>query len=188
MKPLTSRQLRLLSKKLSYILRHQPQSIGLKLDEYGWANVEELLQNLQAQQTTVTWEALQEVVSKNNKKRFAFNGDKTKIRASQGHSIPIKLGYEPLEPPEILFHGTAQKYLDAILTEGLQKQNRHHVHLSSDIETAQNVGKRHGKVVILEVQSRKMYHNGMLFFQSENGVWLTDTVPIIYFKILKNSI
>jgi len=184
MKSLTSQQLRHLSKKLSYILRHQPQSIGLKLDEYGWANVKELLQKLQKHQTKITWDDLEEVVSKNNKQRFAFNEDKTRIRASQGHSIPIKLGYESIEPPEILFHGTAQKYLNSILKEGLEKRNRHHVHLSVDIETAQNVGKRHGKVVILEIQSNKMYHDGMRFFCSENGVWLTNFVPTNYLKVL----
>lgn len=165
-----------LSKFISYVLRHNPQILNLTMDEQGWVSVAELLENL----NDVSMEMLENVVAENNKKRFAFNADKTKIRASQGHSIPIDLAYSPVEPPDFLFHGTAVQNIDSIKKSGIVKGSRHHVHLSLDEETAKSVGKRHGKPVILTVSAKKMYKAGHEFFVSENGVWLTDFVPIAF--------
>jgi putative RNA 2'-phosphotransferase len=123
---------------------------------------------------------LQQVVEYNDKKRFAFNEDGTKIRASQGHSLEVELDYQPQKPPAVLFHGTTERFLDAILEQGLQKRRRHHVHLSPDVETAANVGRRHGKPVVLAVQAARMHAEGHLFFCSANGVWLTEAVPPKY--------
>lgn len=174
---LDEKQIKRISKFLSLILRHQPQKINLSLDEYGWANVGELLEKSAAFGVSFTKENLDEVVATNNKKRFAFNADCSKIRASQGHSIPIKLGYEAIEPPTFLYHGTATRFVNSIKAEGLTKQNRHHVHLSADKDTAKNVGSRHGKPVVLIVRAQAMQAAGHAFFMSENKVWLTDAVP-----------
>lgn len=171
-----------ISKFLSLVLRHQPEIIGLNLDENGWAETQTLLEKLAKNNRKIDLQTLEEVVVSNDKKRFAFNADKTKIRASQGHSIHINLGYVPLEPPEILFHGTATRFLDSIKKQGLLKGNRHHVHLSKDVETARSVGSRHGKVVVLKVKALEMYQGGFEFFVSENQVWLTDFVPVEYLE------
>lgn len=171
-----------ISKFLSLVLRHQPEIIGLNLDENGWAETQTLLEKLAKNNRKIDLQTLEEVVVSNDKKRFAFNADKTKIRASQGHSIHINLGYVPLEPPEILFHGTATQFLDSIKKQGLLKGNRHHVHLSKDVETARSVGSRHGKVVVLKVKALEMYQGGFEFFVSENQVWLTDFVPVEYLE------
>jgi putative RNA 2'-phosphotransferase len=161
------------SKFLSYVLRHNPQVLNLTMDEQGWVSVTELLENL----NDVSMEMLEGVVAENNKNRFAFNDDKTRIRANQGHSIKIDLAYSPIEPPEFLFHGTAIQNIDSIKKSGIVKGNRHHVHLSLDKETATNVGKRHGKPVILIIQSKQMHEAGHQFFVSENNVWLTEFIP-----------
>jgi len=166
-----------LSKFLSLVLRHQPELIGIVLDEQGWVPVSELRRKAAAYGNPFSAEDLDYVVETNSKKRFAFSGDKRKIRASQGHSIAIHLGYEPQTPPEILYHGTATHFVESILKSGLGKQQRTHVHLSADPETAGKVGQRHGKPVIFEVAAGQMYQAGHLFYFSENGVWLTDTVP-----------
>ena len=169
-----------LSKFLSYVLRHQPGSIGLTLDAQGWAAVDELLAAAARHGDAITREELDEVVETNDKKRFAVSEDGTRIRASQGHSVEIELGYRPVTPPEVLYHGTTPKFLEAIRRDGLKRMNRHHVHLSSDRETATNVGSRRGKPVILEVATGEMARAGKLFYLSENGVWLTDDVPPAY--------
>lgn len=170
-----------LSKFLSYVLRHNPDKLELTLDNQGWVSVEELLSKL----NNVSMETLEYVVANNNKKRFAFNEDKTKIRANQGHSIKIDLAYSPIEPPELLYHGTATKNIESIQKSGIIKGSRHHVHLSVDIETAKDVGKRHGKPVILNIKSKEMYKAGYEFFLSENGVWLTDFVPVEFIEFSK---
>ena len=121
------------------------------------------------------------------KQRFSINEDGTKIRANQGHSISVDLDYIPTIPPDILYHGTAERFLSSILSLGLVKGNRHHVHLSSDCLTAQKVGSRHGKSVILKILSLKMHEEEYQFFQSKNGVWLTDRVPIAYLKVLNQE-
>jgi putative RNA 2'-phosphotransferase len=180
----TENQRAKISKKLSYVLRHAPESIGLTLDNQGWANVKDLMikieipLSLPAGQAGI--EALVEVVETNEKKRFAFNDDMTLIRASQGHSIDIDLAYQPTTPPDFLFHGTATRFIESIQKEGLLKGSRHHVHLSLDESTAQKVGMRHGKPIILTIKSKDMYEAGHLFYVSENDVWLTEHVPVAF--------
>jgi putative RNA 2'-phosphotransferase len=171
---MTEQQRTKISKRLSYILRHAPESVGLKLDENGWASVHDLMSKFGM---PLSIEDLNEVVETNEKKRFAFNDDLTKIRASQGHSIEIDLAYQPTTPPEFLFHGTATRFIESIKKDGLLKGSRHHVHLSLDETTARKVGARHGSPVILTLKSKEMYEAGYVFYVSENDVWLTEHVP-----------
>jgi putative RNA 2'-phosphotransferase len=173
------------SKFLSLVLRHNPEIIGIKLDDGGWANVETLLIKMNKSGKKIDFDTLDFVVKNNNKKRFAFNEDKTKIRASQGHSIKIDLGYDPQTPPEFLYHGSAEKFVGSILKIGIQKKGRHHVHLSADIKTAVDVGKRHGKPVVFEISAQNMQKQDFLFYISENKVWLTDIVPAEFIKIIE---
>jgi putative RNA 2'-phosphotransferase len=168
------------SKFLSLILRHSPETIGLQLDQNGWADVDELMSKSSVHFTS---EELEEVVETNDKQRFAFNADHTKIRASQGHSIDIDLALQPQQPPEFLFHGTVAKFLEAIKKDGLQKMSRQHLHLSHDRQTAEKVGSRRGIPVILNISSGQMHRDGILFFLSDNGVWLTDHVPAQYIDL-----
>ena len=172
-----------ISKLLSKILRHQPDLIDIKLDENGWVEVSTLLQNLEKYQTQISFEQLKEVVDTNSKKRFSFNEDFSKIRANQGHSVEVDLALQAQTPPDILYHGTVEKNLDSIFEKGLSKMNRHHVHLSADTETAQKVGMRHGKPIILKIESKKMYDQGYVFYLSENQVWLTDSVPSEFIRL-----
>jgi putative RNA 2'-phosphotransferase len=165
------------SKFLSLVLRHEPQRIGLQLDPAGWVDVDVLLAACRNHGTLIEREELDEVVATSEKKRFAFSDDCRRIRASQGHSIEVSLGYTPKTPPPRLFHGTATRFLDSIRAEGLTKRERHHVHLSADAETAHRVGQRHGKPAVLIVMADAMHAVGHAFFLSENGVWLTDEVP-----------
>lgn len=167
-----------ISKFLSLVLRHQPQKIGLIIDENGWVNVDELLNKLNQYHWQIDRQILEEIVKTNDKQRFAFDETKEKIRASQGHSIDVDLGLLPIEPPEILYHGTADKYILSIQKEGLKSQSRQHVHLSENIETATKVGQRHGKVIVLQIKAKEMYKNGFFFYLSANNVWLCDSVPI----------
>jgi len=165
-------------KFLSLILRHDPAMIGLTLDRGGWANVDELIKKID-----ISSGVLNEIVESNNKKRYSFNENKTKIRANQGHSIQVDLGLDSVEPPELLYHGTATRFLKGIFEEGLKKMTRQHVHLSLDKDTAINVGKRHGNVIVLKVEAKKMYDDGYAFYVSENGVWLTEEVNSKYLRI-----
>ncbi len=176
------------SKKLSYILRHHPEEFGLQLDEQGWISVALLLEALHHSGTPLSFENLKEVVDTNDKKRFAFDDDFKLIRASQGHSIAIDLGYEAQKPPEILYHGTAASRLKSIGETGLNKQKRHHIHLSINRETAIKVGARHGKAVVLEIKARLMHKEGYVFFLSENEVWLTEKVPVRYIVFPESEI
>ncbi|WP_417799358.1 RNA 2'-phosphotransferase [Tenacibaculum sp.] len=167
-----------ISKFLSLILRHQPEKIGLKLDISGWASVEELLNKSSNNGVSFTKEELDLVVKTNDKQRFSFNEDKTKIRANQGHSLKnVTIVTETKTPPLFLYHGTVAKFIPSIKENGLQKMSRQHVHLSSDLETAKKVGSRRGKPIILTVQSGAMHKKNYEFFLSENGVWLTNLVP-----------
>lgn len=169
------------SKFLSLVLRHQPESIGLTLDDAGWASIPELLAKLAAHGHGITMAELETIVTSNDKQRFSFNADKTCIRANQGHSLQhLALGLAAIEPPEVLYHGTASRFLESILQTGLEKRSRQHVHLSADAETAYNVGIRHGKAVILQVAAGQMQRDGFAFCRSANGVWLTDHVPVRY--------
>ncbi|HEX8021671.1 RNA 2'-phosphotransferase [Mucilaginibacter sp.] len=174
---LTEKETTRLSKFLSLVLRHQPELIGIKLDEQGWVAVDELLQKAGAHGNDITPEVLNHIVGTNAKKRFAFDDTRQKIRASQGHSVDVELGYEPQTPPDVLYHGTGSQSVDAILQTGLEKRSRQHVHLSSELETAIKVGQRHGKSVVLTVAAGEMHHLGHKFYLSENKVWLTDFVP-----------
>jgi len=171
-----------ISKFLSLVLRHKPQTIGIMLDENGWADVNLLLEKLILAGLVVDREILNHIVATNPKKRFAYNDASDKIRASQGHSIDIELGYEPAVPPEILYHGTAIQNVDSIFLTGLEKKNRQHVHLSNDSNTAQTVGQRHGKPFIVDVMAGQMHKYGFIFYLSENKVWLTDNVPPQYLR------
>jgi len=166
------------SKFLSLILRHKPQTIGLKLDAHGWADIDEII--LKSKNIKLNREIIDEVVSKDNKQRFIIEDDK--IRANQGHSIEVDLELKAITPPDILYHGTATRFLESIMKTGLSKQNRQYVHLSKDIKTAIAVGKRHGKVIVLEVDSKRMIRDGYEFYLSENGVWLTKSVPVGYLR------
>ncbi|GAL86272.1 RNA 2'-phosphotransferase [Sporocytophaga myxococcoides] len=171
-----------ISKFLSLVLRHKPETIGINLDRNGWVDTQLLIFKINQHGFNISMEILDYVVDTNNKKRFAFNENKTLIRASQGHSVKIELGYEPQKPPEILYHGSAECFSELILKTGLIKQSRQHVHLSVDVTTAISVGKRHGKPVIFEVVSGEMFAEGFVFYLSENKVWLTEHVPVRYLK------
>ncbi|OED48281.1 RNA 2'-phosphotransferase [Flavobacteriaceae bacterium (ex Bugula neritina AB1)] len=171
-----------ISKFLSLILRHNPDTIGLRLDENGWADVSELITKVSHSKPAFTSKILENVVKSCDKQRFAFNEDKSKIRASQGHSIQVDLEYEAKQPPEFLYHGTVGKFREEIKKKGLLKMSRHHVHLSEELETATKVGARRGVPIILTISSGDMYRKGIQFYQSDNGVWLTDTVAPEYIE------
>jgi putative RNA 2'-phosphotransferase len=179
---ITDKQITQISKFLSLVLRHQPQIIGIQLDPNGWTDVGELIQKVNNYGITFDRETLHHIVATNAKKRFAFNHTLDKIRASQGHSVEVELGYTNQKPPEILFHGTGEKSMQSILNTGLEKRSRQHVHLSSDFETAIKVGQRHGKPFVFKVLAAEMYNDGFQFFISDNGVWLTENVPRKYLK------
>ena len=176
-----------LSKFLSLVLRHKPETIGISLSEQGWVDTKTLIEKMNEYGKQIDLETLSIIVETNNKKRFGFSENKSKIRANQGHSLDIDLGYFQKTPPNILYHGTAQKYIDSIFKSGLEKRNRHQVHLSKEIETAYKVGQRHGKPVILKVLAEQMHEDGFKFFESENKVWLTDNVPIQYLTTNENN-
>lgn len=169
-----------LSKFLSLLLRHNPDAIGLKLDQNGWADVNELIGKSAVKGRKFNLDNLKQVVKNCNKQRYTFNDDYTKIRANQGHSINVDLEFEAQEPPPILYHGTAKHNLNSILKNGIERRNRQYVHLSMDVETATKVGLRHGEVVILKIDTAKMNANGNLFYLSKNNVWLTDFIKPEY--------
>lgn len=160
------------------MLRHQPDAIGLQLDKEGWADLSELIHLANADGRNLTLELVKEVVATNNKKRFVFSEDGKRIRASQGHSVEIELGLEPVTPPDFLYHGTATRFLDSILEKGLIPASRRHVHLSAEQTTALEVGRRHGKPTVIKIRSSEMHSSGHEFFLSDNGVWLTTFVPV----------
>lgn len=169
-----------ISKFMSLVLRHQPGVLGISLDEQGWTSVPQLLLRMQEKGFDITAAVLEHVVTHNSKKRFAFNDDQSLIRASQGHSLDLDLGYAPQQPPGLLYHGTGEQSLASILASGLEKRNRHQVHLSSDRATALQVGQRHGRPVVLLVDAARMDTDGFAFYRSDNGVWLTEAVPAMY--------
>ena len=168
------------SKLLSYVLRHRPDSIGLALDAHGWAEVDELLARLEADGRRVDRALLDRVVAENDKQRFAFSEDGTRIRASQGHSITVDLQLRAAEPPPVLYHGTASRFMKSIAATGLRAGSRQHVHLSADVRTATRVGARHGFPVVLAVDALRMRADGIAFYLSDNGVWLTQAVQPKY--------
>jgi putative RNA 2'-phosphotransferase len=168
------------SKFLSLVLRHKPEKIGITLDPKGWVSVSRLLEALEAHGLSLTPDKLREVVGENDKQRFAFSPDGLSIRASQGHSVKVELGYEPSQPPPTLYHGTAKRVLPSIKQQGLLRGSRHHVHLSEQERTAFAVGSRYGRPVILSIASGAMHADGHAFFRAANGVWLTEQVLARY--------
>ncbi|MFT4254763.1 MAG: RNA 2'-phosphotransferase [Caulobacter sp.] len=166
-----------ISKTLSYWLRHAPQEGGLSLDANGWTNVDALLAALAGKRLPADWETLLAVVETNDKQRFELSPDGGRIRARQGHSVSVEGDWTAATPPEVLWHGTVERFLGSILADGLKPMNRHHVHLSADVETARRVGGRRGRPVILEVAAGRLAARGQAFFVTGNGVWLTAGVP-----------
>ena len=171
------------SKFLSFVLRHQPDAIEIQLDSAGWVAVDTLLAQCNAHGRRLSREELQEIVATSPKQRFILSDDGARIRANQGHSVPVNLGYQNAAPPELLFHGTVASRLAAIRADGLRKMSRHAVHLSPDRETARVVGARRGRPVILRVSAGLMHRDGYLFQLSANGVWLTAVVPPSYLAV-----
>lgn len=173
-----------LSKFISLVLRHDPSAAHITLDKHGWADVDKLLAGINDTGRKINRDMLEEIVAADQKRRYSFNQDKTLIRANQGHSILVDVELKEQEPPELLYHGTASRFLDSIEKEGLKPMSRLYVHLSKDIDTAMEVGKRHGSPVVLKVHSGDMYRDGCKFYFSENGVWLTKQVNVTYFELL----
>ena len=172
------------SKFLSLILRHKPEMIGITLDEHGWADVQELIEGVDRfPGQSLDMETLEEIVRTDAKQRYSFNEDHSLIRANQGHSIPVDVELEKRTPPDILWHGTGEKYVASIKERGLIPKTRLYVHLSSDMETAKKVGSRHGKQVVFRVDCREMEQDGYEFFLSANNVWLTKEIPAAYLTI-----
>ena len=172
------------SKFIALILRHKPETIGITLDEHGWANVDELVAGI-AKQQAFDRDRLEEIVRTDSKMRYSFNEDHTLIRANQGHSIPVDVELEEKTPPDILWHGTGEKYVSSIHAQGLIPKSRLYVHLSADYDTAVKVGSRHGKPVVYTVAAGDMQKAGYQFYQSVNGVWLTKRVPAQFLKKIK---
>ena len=177
--------LNVVSKFMCLILRHKPEVIGITLDEHGWANTDELINGIKKKYPKFGRTYLNIIVDTDEKQRYSFNEDKTKIRANQGHSIPVDVELKLTTPPDILYHGTGEKYVKSIEKEGLIPKSRLYVHLSKNKETAYTVGKRHGKPVIYAIAAQAMALDGYEFYLSENGVWLTKEVPCKYMIMTK---
>ena len=173
-------QQKALSKRLSYVLRHRPDSIGIALEENGWVQIRALLSALAKSGASMTPAALEEIVANNDKKRFEVDVAGERIRARQGHSVEVDLGYEAAEPPDVLYHGTAERNIASIRANGIHKAKRHHVHMSVDRELMTAVGARHGKPVVVTVDAAAMQRAGHEFYVTENKVWLIEEVPAEY--------
>lgn len=171
-----------ISKYISKHLRHAPEAIGLTLGDGGWVPIDSLLSAASDNGFPISRDELDEVVRLCAKQRFALDTERQLIRANQGHSVEVDMALEPITPPSLLYHGTATRFLESILASGLLKMSRQHVHLSADVETAIAVGKRHGKPLVLAVDTMSM--SGIAFFRAANGVWLTDHVPPQYLREL----
>lgn len=171
------------SRFLSLLLRHKPETLNLTMDKEGWVDVEELLEKMK-----ISMEELEEIVETNNKKRFGFDEDKTRIKAYQGHSLTdVEVRMKELPPPIPLYHGTGQKNVDKINKGGILKMNRNHVHLSDQVQTATDVGSRHGKPFVFIIDTKRMYEDGIKFYRSDNGVWLTEDIDPKYLMVAKNA-
>lgn len=169
---------------MSLILRHKPEVIGITLDEHGWASVNDLICGIEKNNPGFNMDILEQIVRIDSKQRYSFNDDKSLIRANQGHSVNVDVELKEKEPPEYLYHGTGEKYVKSINQDGLIPKSRLYVHLSKDIKTAENVGKRHGKEIIYRINSGRMYRNGYKFYLSENGIWLTKEAPVKYLEMV----
>ena len=181
---MTDKEITRISKFLSLILRHQPARIGLKLEGAGWVGATDLLEAVNRNGVSLTLDQLKGVVATNDKKRFEFSEDGQRIRASQGHSVEVDLQYESQVPPELLYHGTPERFVESIRATGLNKGQRHHVHLSPDPQTATKVGERRGRPMVLSIRSGEMHRQGHVFYRSANGVWLVDHVPPQFIQIV----
>jgi len=177
-----NRELISTSKFLSLVLRHRPETIGITLDEQGWVEIDELLAAANRAGRRLTRAMLERVVNEYDKQRFSISLDGLRIRANQGHSVQVDLGLQPTQPPDLLYHGTVARFLDSIRVSGLERGSRQYVHLSPDVETASKVGQRRGRPVILIVEADRMWRDGHTFYRAENGVWLTDSVPVTYLR------
>ena len=176
---MNEKDLKRMGKYVSMLLRHHPEEAGVILDEHGWTNVQDLIEKV-SPRYPLTEELLHQLAFGKDKQRYEFSEDGERVRAVHGHSVKVDLGYEELEPPVILYHGTAEKYRDSIEEMGLIKKKRQYVHLSENVEQAKDVGRRHGKLVLYEIKAREMFEAGMQFYRSTSGVWLTDSVPFEY--------
>ncbi len=172
-----------LGRFLSLVLRHDPGAAGISLDEHGWADVDELLDGVGRTGRRIDRETLERIVRENNKQRYSFNEDHTKIRANQGHSVSVDVELRKARPPQYLYHGTAERFLPAIQKEGIRRMSRQFVHLSANFETAVAVGRRHGRPAVLTIDAEAMVRDGAVFYLSENGVWLCESVPAKYFVL-----
>ena len=170
-------ELTAISKFMSLVLRHRPAKIGLSLDGAGWAAIDDLLARAAGAGRAISRDQLNEVVATSDKRRFALSDDGSRIRANQGHSIEVDLGLEPLLPPQVLFHGTAARFVESVMRTGLERRSRHHVHLTEDVAIGEAVGRRYGKPVILRIAAGAMSTQGHVFFRSANNVWLVEAVP-----------
>ena len=166
-----------LSKFISKILRHKPEVIGVELNQYGWCNVNELIDGIKKNGKYIDFDILNQIVEEDLKQRYSFSSDARMIRANQGHSVPVNLELNEVEPPDILYHGTVERFVNLIFEKGLIKGHRQYVHLSNDIETARNVASRRGDPVLLNIKAKLMHKDGFTFYRSDNGVWLCDFVP-----------
>lgn len=171
-----------ISKFISLVLRHKPEEAHITLDKHGWADAQLLVEGVAAKYPGFTFADLEEIVRTDEKGRYSFSEDRTEIRANQGHSIPVDLGLEPMEPPKRLYHGSGMKYKDGIMKDGILPKSRQYVHLSGDIPTAIAVGERHGEAVVFEINADEMYEDGYEFRRSLNGVWLVNWVPREYIR------
>jgi putative RNA 2'-phosphotransferase len=187
MNQVNSDALKKVSKSLSYVLRHRPDSIGIELQPGGWVAVDELLAGFERTGNPLPIDILNRVVAESDKQRFEFNEDQSQIRARQGHSAEVDLQYQPTPPPPVLYHGTATKNLDSILKNGLVKGRRHDVHLSTNRETMIRVGMRHGTPVLLRIDAASMHADGFEFFVTGNQVWLTNHVPAKYLSVVRGD-
>ncbi|MBE5848540.1 MAG: RNA 2'-phosphotransferase [Lachnospiraceae bacterium] len=178
---MNDKELKRMGKYVSMLLRHHPEEAGVILDEHGWADVNDLISRV-SPRYPLTEELLHQIAYGPDKQRYEFSEDGKKVRAVHGHSVKVDLGYEETRPPRILYHGTAEKYRASIERVGLIKKNRQYVHLSENIEQAREVGKRHGKLVLYEVDAERMYNDGYKFYRSTSGVWLTDNVHTVYLE------
>lgn len=176
-----------ISRYIALLLRHHPEKAGLCLDEHGWVEVEALIQGVRRRYPEFNRAVLDEIVAHDSKQRYAYNQDKTCIRANQGHSIPVDVELKQALPPTILYHGTGEKYVESIQKVGLIPKSRLYVHLSTDIQTAIQVGKRHGQPVVYQIDTQQMVHDGFIFYISANHIWLTKAVPVQYLKIIETN-
>lgn len=183
---MNEKELKRTGKYVSMLLRHHPEEAGVILDEHGWTDVQDLIEKVSTRYP-LTEDLLHQLAFGKDKQRYEFSEDGARVRAVHGHSVEVDLGYEELEPPEILYHGTAEKYRESIEEIGLIKKARQYVHLSENIGQAKEVGRRHGKLVLYEVKAKAMYKAGMKFYRSTSGVWLTDRVPFEFLSQLPRT-